>query len=273
MIYFSQLHLSLLYMKKYILTTSIDTVRHGEKDASGDLTMEGHRQSALKALALEHLGGHLHIYHSGADRVYRTVRMIKQLIKRSINEGYGESFEKEVIQCIGACNLPEAQIDTHVRNELHFLFNPNSKGTYFSSWKDQPTREEAVQRAQELLNYTSHSPEASIVPSPKQMAQRVASLLLEQLHAALASSLNEKNNYINGTHEPVILSFIAYVFNNFRDPDNTFMQSIGNAIDFVEGFHIKGYQSEDGAYLLTCSFRNHMTTFTLEELEAFVLEQ
>lgn len=259
-------------MKQYHLTTIIDTVRHGEKNSTGALTKEGHRQAALKALVLEHLDGSIHIYHSGAERVQRTVTMIKQLIQKNVSDAQKDTFSQEVDDCIGACTLGNLQVESHIRNELHFLYDPSNKGSYYSSWNEEPSREEATERAQKLLELDAKAPEVGISPSPKEMAQRVASLLLEQLEEALSTSIYEKNNYINGTHEPVILSFIGYALNNFSKPANDFMNSLGKAIDFVEGFHIKGYQSEDGQSLLTCTFRNTMFTFRLEELRAFANE-
>lgn len=264
------IYLKTTAMTRYHLTTSIDTVRHGEKDSTGELTTEGHRQAALKALVLESLDGNIHIYHSGAQRVLRTVTMIKQLIKKNVSDARANSFENDITDCIGACSMPDIETESHTRNELHFLLDPSNKGTYFSRWTETPSTQEALERAQDLLNLGDQSPETSIVPSPKQMAQRVASLLLEQLEASLSTPITEKNNYINGTHEPVILSFISYAFSDFQHPAPTFMDSLERAIDFVEGFHIKAYQTEDGQYLLTCSFRNYMTTFTLEELKTFV---
>lgn len=259
-------------MKQFHLTTVIDTLRHGEKDSNGALTSEGHQQAALKALVLEHLDGNIHIYHSGAERVQRTVSMIKQLIKKNISAAQHEGFSAEVQECIGACSVPESIPQSHIRSELHFLIDPTTKGSYYSAWSDHPSIDEAKERARTLLELDIYSPEEGVALSPKQMAQHVAGLIAEQLSYALATPIEEKNNFINGTHEPVLLSFIGYAFNNFSRPGSSFIESLDRAIDFVEGFHIKAYQSEEGQSLITCTFRNRMCTFTLEELRAFATE-
>ncbi|MCD5389792.1 MAG: hypothetical protein LR005_00160 [Candidatus Pacebacteria bacterium] len=256
-------------MKKYHLVASIDVLRHGEKDQKGQLTADGFYQSAMKAINIQHLSGDVHVYHSGNNRVMKTVSTIHNLLNKDAEYLHNDNFGKDINDhAEGTKELFE--IDDHIDNRLHFLNDPKNKGKYFSTWGPEPDVRKRNQRTQDFLNLDDISPEAGITDSPKKIAQNALSLVAEQIESVLSTKYHIRENFINGTHEPVVMSAIFYFLNYFKFGKNDFVEHVGGSVDYTEGFHIKIFQRRNGEHLLQFYFRDYMIDFRLEELKDFI---
>ncbi|MGB0925453.1 MAG: hypothetical protein ACPGTS_01970, partial [Minisyncoccia bacterium] len=171
-------------MKKYHLVATIDVLRHGEKNNNGELTDKGFYQSAMKAIKIDHLDGDVHVYHSGNKRVMKTVSTIHNLINKDSHYVQDEKFQGDIDHhANGEDDLFD--IDDHVEPRLHFLLDPNKKGEYFKNWKPGLNFDQSCQRVQDFLNLDTISPDPGIAPSPREMAQRLFSVLLNQIKSVL----------------------------------------------------------------------------------------
>lgn len=256
-------------MKKYHLVATIDVLRHGEKNTDGQLTINGFYQSAMKAIKIEHLEGDVHVYHSGNKRVMKTVSTIHNLINKDSEYIHNENFHEDID---GHINGEDSlfNIDDHITPELHFLYDPSIKSEYFSQWNVSLKHNAACQRMQDFLNLDTQSPDPGIAPSPREMAQRLFSVVIKQIESVLNTPYTTRENFITGTHEPVLMSGIFYMLNYLKFGKNDFVKHIGGSVDFTEGFHIKIFQRRNGEHLLQFVFRDYMIDFSLEEMKEFV---
>lgn len=258
-------------MIKYHLVATIDVLRHGQKDSEGQLTGKGFYDSALKAIKIEHLEGDIHVYHSGNNRVMKTVSIIHNLIAKDMQYVHENDFQKDIDDHInGDDELFE--INDHIAPELHFLYDKDVSGTYFPRWSKTLNKEESTQRMQDFLDLDTVSPEKGIVPSPKEMAQRLFSLILKQIYSVLDTPYESRENFINGTHEPVLMAGIFYMLNYFKVGKNDFVKHINGSVDFTEGFHIKIFQTRTNDFILQFVFRDYMIDFTVYEMQRFINE-
>ena len=259
-------------MKKYHTVATIDVLRHGEKTEAGELTPEGFSQAAMKAIQIDHLEGIIHACHSGNDRVMKTVSMVHNLLSKKTNYIQEAEFVEDLYNHLqGKEEL--FNIDSKTIPELHYLYNPSIKGDYFGSWNKTVDYKNTCQRMQNFLDFREISPEPGIVPSPKEMAQRLFGVVLNQITSVTDTRYNSRENFINGTHEPVIMSGIFYMLNYFKAGKKDFVTHIGGSVDFTEGFHIKIYQDKLDNFIYQFFFRNYVIDFSVDELKKFVNEK
>jgi hypothetical protein len=90
-----------------------------------------------------------------------------------------------------------------------------------------------------------------------------------QIREAVATPYTETLNIINGTHEPVIMTFLFYALNGFGPGGENFTREIGGTVKYSEGFDIHVYQKADNTFCCFLSFRQFFTELHLSELEAF----
>lgn len=258
-------------MKKYHLVATIDVLRHGEKNENGQLTNKGFYQSAMKAIKIDHLDGDVHVYHSGNNRVMKTVSTIHNLLKKDAHYVQDQNFQGDIDGHVdGEEDLFD--IDDHVEPKLHFLYDSSTKGTYFPKWSKTLNYDDSCQRMQDFLNLDTASPDKDVAPSPKEMAQRLFSVVVGQIHSVLDTEYHTRENFINGTHEPVLMSGIFYMQNYLKFGKSDFVKHMGGSVDFTEGFHIKIFQRRNGEHLLQYVFRDFMIDFSIEDLEKFISE-
>ena len=226
----------------------------------------------MKAIKIEHLEGKVHVFHSGNDRVMKTVSAVHNMISRDASYVQESGFVDDMYNHLhGKENVFD--IHSQALQELHYLFDSKIKGEYFSSWNKTLNHDEASQRMQDFLNFREISPEPKIIPSPKEMAQRVLGVVLTQIKSVTNTKYNSRENFINGTHEPVLMSAVFYMLNYLKAGKDDFVKHIGGSVDFTEGFHIKIHQGRRDEFIFQFFFRNYMINFSVEELEKFVNEK
>jgi len=243
--------------KDYEMSALISTLRHGEKNNNGELTEQGIKQSTLRGISTKHLEGDIIIFHSGVDRVRQSVRAAGQYLK--VNDAEKIDLEK-IIQ--------EHHLQDYVCPELHYLFNAKNKGIYFEGWDNINLTSD--ERMQQFLNQKDFSNEPEIYPSPKQMAQRLGRVLLTEVNFSGLTDYNFRTNFINGTHEPVVMSFLYYALNNFSAGSENFVTEVGGTVSFSEGFNFEVYQNPSQDLKVFMSFRDFYKEIDLKELQKFL---
>lgn len=236
------------------LTAIISVVRHGEKDESGALTAKGQQQAVIKGIKIPYLKGQVKLFHSGVDRVRKTV----ELIGGSINT----TIEKIAQNPQGTLSFSPNPHPITQRNELHYA-PINSNSTYFSAWQSK--------RMQDYLNLHKTSPESG-TPSPQETAVRMATIVYEEIEAALSTSYEQRTNVVIATHEPVVMAFLFYACNSFiPDSKIDFVKAIGGSVGFAEGFDIRVYQDELGKEsLCLLEFRDILVELSIKKLHSFI---
>ncbi len=215
------------------LTAIISTIRHGEKDENGALTEAGRMQATKAAAIISHLEGDVVLLHSSVDRVKDTIIHTA----KSLN--------------------PEGSFASYTSHYLHYLFDPSNKGEFFTRWDDvNGNSEKEFERMKNFLAMENISTEPHIYPSPKEMAIRLGRVIITEIDFATITVPEIRTNYINGSHEPVIMAFIYYLLQDFEPKDNNFMEGIGRSVDFTEGFEIYVYQDLSGENKVIFKFRN-----------------
>ncbi|KXK26391.1 MAG: hypothetical protein TR69_WS6001000394 [candidate division WS6 bacterium OLB20] len=239
------------------LTAVISVIRHGEKNAGGDLTETGADQAQERGRAITHLKGDVILMHSGVGRVKDSISAAARYLHLSADD------PREVLE-------EEAQLQEYVSRYLHYLYDPQSKGSFFSSW-DMPDMSDADrnQRMQDFLDLHDTSPEPDIFPSPVGMAKCAARVILTEIDFALLTESRYRTNFINGTHEPVLMSLIAYLFNGFAKAPADYIERIGGSVGYAEGIDILVYQ-DDTAAEIRCSFRDSSLAIDYQALSEFV---
>lgn len=189
------------------LTAQIDTIRHGEKSSDGNLTQKGAMQAALKAIEVDNLQGDIWLYHSGSSRVKDTVIALSRNIGISSQDFVDKDIYNKIIG-LDATDVTHLNVTTIEESKLHYLLDPKKKSEYFAPWSELLKDQEAAARAQNFLNFHDESPEPDVIPSPKGMAKRLMEVILKQLDEAKKTEYFQSINFINGTHEPVLMSFL-----------------------------------------------------------------
>lgn len=233
------------------LTALITTLRHGEKDTVGELTGIGHVQARKRGIATEHLKGDVMLFHSGVNRVKDTIKSVSQYLT-SESEADLDKF------------VEETNLQDYSSPYLHYLIDPKTKGEYFSRWDDIPDTEESrLERINKFLSLGSQSPEPGIAFSPVELARNVTRLVVTQIDFALITEPDFRTNFINGSHEPVICSFIHMFLNGFTKAH--LLPWNGPSLGFAEGFEIKVYESR-AEHKVVFKFRNSEREIDLSEL-------
>lgn len=213
------------------LTAVISVIRHGEKNAEGLLTDEGKRQAKQRGIQMPHLKGDVILFHSGVGRVKDTIHAIGAHLHLNTND----DLEKELEE--------QRDLQTYTVPKLHYLFDAKQKGDLFSHWDDEGQNETV--RMQEFLAHDKKSTEPTIYPAPYVIARRLLDVIQTQIHFALLTLPEQRTNFINGTHEPVIMSFLRYVI--IGSAPDSFVSDIGGSVQFAEGFDLFVYQNDDAS--------------------------
>lgn len=251
-------------MDLHHLTAIISVVRHGEKDDAGELTELGKLQAQARGLATKFLNGEVKLYHSGVGRVEKTIRALADKIFYTADDYMLDRARED------ASKFGTDECIADLLPELHYDLDAQKKSVYFSSWSGILPEKEANCRMQEFLNYKNASPEPGVAPAPIDVAKRVARVVYSQANQALSTPYREKVNFINGTHEPVIMSFLYYAFNGFKPGDENFVEEIGGSVNFAEGFEVHVYEKDSGDYKCYLEFRDVIEELDLKKLSAFV---
>jgi len=212
------------------LTAIITTIRHGEKDETGALTNTGFIQAKSAGLATQHIKGDIILFHSGVDRVKKTILEFGKYLHLS-----KEQLTDEVIHT--------GHLQTYVSPYLHYLYNPKIKGEYYSNWDNiDHTKENINKRMDGFLITDNVSKEPTISPSPHEMYLRLLKVIKGQIAFTSLTNADNRTNFINGTHEPNIMAFLYYFLKEDNESSHDFIDRIGGSIGFAEGFTIKVFQ-------------------------------
>lgn len=235
-------------------TALLTFIRHGEKDDEGKLTQNGFEQARKSGFMLPSLNSEIILFHSGVGRVKDTVRTTAAHLH--LDETSEEHLE-----------LGEHIVD-YVAPGLHFLVNPSNKGSYHNVWESAGHLPEAINnRMRDFLSLGVKSPEPDVWLSPKQMAQNVA--LMIGVEARFANMTKSPVTFVNGTHEPIIMSFLHWFLHDFSPSDIDTVSEVGGSIDFAEGFEIFIENKDQYQPLVTLRFRNIERSVDLDAVRAF----
>jgi len=238
----------------------ITTIRHGEKDKDGALTERGRQQAAERGDHVHYLHGDIILLHSGVTRVKDTLESFaKHLnLKGDIS---GETLEREL------------KFQSYTSQYLQYVYDSKNKGELFGNWDNVEGREAEEERMRKFLSQNSSSSEPDIYPSPKQMAVRLARVIATQIDFATITIPEVRTNFVNGSHEPVLMSFLYYFLQDYDPTDIEFLQKIGGSVDFTEGFGIYIYDQQDGSNKVIFKFRDIEKEIDQSRLKAFCLSE
>lgn len=230
-------------------------MRHGEKDDSGNLTHAGRLQAKNSGFGVNHLNGEIILFHSGVDRVRETVRTMAAHLHLS-------KYQEEMLE------LGE-NITEYIVPDLHFLINPKNKGVYFSDWDNiSHDKDSVISRIENFLSM-NNSIEPDIFYSPKKMAKNVARIIDTEIRFANLTDSSHKVNFVNGSHEPVLMSFLHYFLNDYHPSSAKSIRELGDPIDFAESFDISIYSKNKDEFVVNFSFRDIKRTIDMEKLRKF----
>ena len=107
--------------------------------------------------------------------------------------------------------------------------------------------------------------------SPKEMARNIAIMAAIQIRFANMTDNSHLVNFINGTHEPVLMSFLHYFFFDFRPtPDDNVFDIIGEeSINYSESFSFYVYHTGRREYDVEFHFRDLVRPVLTEKLREF----
>lgn len=233
-------------------TTIISTVRHGKKHSDGNLLPEGKFQSAHKALDINHLEGDVILFHSGEARVKDTIQVI------------GGNLHKQTPEELENILETEHDLQDYVVPSLHFLKKREVKSEYFSNWHEE-TNEEILSKF--LDGDIPDEPGFTALAMAKNLAQVIST----EIQFSLLTDSSTKTNFINGSHEPVIMSFLYYALNNFTPTIKAedFLKVVGGSVRYTEGFDVFIEQSDDNLFKINIYFRGKIYPTTLREIQKF----
>ncbi len=238
-------------------TAILTFMRHGEKADDGNLTHNGHHQAKDAGLKTDHLNDQIILFHSGVDRVKDTVRTMAAHLHLS------ESQEHLL-------ELGENIADYVVPN-LHYLKNPKNKGDLFSHWDNiEVTYANILNRIDNFLNLEDKSSEPDVYYSPTQMAKNIAIVIDTEVRFANLTDTKHRVNFINGSHEPVLMSFIYYFLSDYQPDSTDIIDDLGGPIDFAESFDIYIYQNNQEGFDLEFKFRHVQKTLDIIKLRNFI---
>ncbi len=243
------------------LTTIISTVRHGEKDDTGKLTELGEKQALETGLGIEHLKGDIVLLHSGVARVRKTLTtMALALQQLEYSEQSGDANRLGTFK-------------DYTSHYLHYLYDPDNKGELFSHWDDiNGDLEAEFVRMQKFLEQADVSSEPEVYPSPREMAKRLARVIATEIDFATITIPEVRTNFINGSHEPVIMAFLYYFLQDFNPLSSfDFLKELTGTLGFAEGFEIKVFQNLIGKNTVMFKFRNKTLELDQNKLKDFCI--
>lgn len=233
-------------------TTIITTVRHGKKHTDGSLMPEGKIQSAHRALDISHLEGDVILFHSGEARVRETIQVIGGNIHKQTPEELENILEEK------------HDLQDYIVPSLHFLKNRTQKSSYFAAWQGETNEAE-------IENFLEGEQPDEAGFNALTMAKNIAHVLHTELQFSLLTSPECRSNFINGTHEPVIMAFLYYALQQFspKETPQQFLKTIGESVHYTEGFDVLVYQHSDRPATIELKFRNFTVPLSLKELNEF----
>jgi hypothetical protein len=235
-------------------TAFLTFIRHGEKDDEGKLTLRGFGQARDRGLRLPLINGEIILFHSGVGRVKDTVRTAAAHLHLD------ETSEAHL-------ELGEHIVD-YVAPGLHFLAVPSNKGNYHNVWESAERTTEAVDnRMRDFLHLNDISPEPGVWLSPKRMAQNVA--LMIGVEVRFADMTASPVTFVNGTHEPIIMSFLHYLLHDFNPGDTDTVGELGGSVGYAEGFEIYVEDKDQHNSRVKLRFRTIEYSVDLDALRAF----
>ncbi|MEP7204922.1 MAG: hypothetical protein ABI716_01875 [Candidatus Saccharibacteria bacterium] len=242
------------------LTAVLTFMRHGEKDDTGALTHAGHLQAKQSGLTTVHLNGDIILFHSGVGRVKNTIRSMAAHLH--LSEGQEELLE-----------LGEHIADYKVPT-LHYSKDPKNNGEYFTHWDDiEHTPKNIQNRMDSFLSLGHDSTEPDMYFSPEEMARNIADIIDTEIRFANVTDSMHRVNFINGSHEPVLTSFIYYFLSDYAPQSTELIKSIGGPIDFAESFDIYIWQVRGRAQEIEFRFRDISKTLILDSLRQFIISK
>lgn len=241
---------------KHKQTALITFMRHGQKDAQGALTTTGLGQARQFGLQTSGLDGDMLLFHSGVGRVRDTIRTAAAYL------GISDDDSKDY-------QLGEHMID-YVAPNLHFLVSGDAKGDYTAQWSDASESPERVQeRMRRFLEYDWRSPDPGVWYSPRQMAQNIAQMIGIQVRFANMTETSHVINIVNGSHEPVLTSFLCYFLQDYTYSSPGCIDDIGGSIRYAEGFMIDVYHRAPNDFDVELRFRDKTWPLDLDKTRAF----
>ena len=239
----------------------ITTIRHGEKDVSGKLTTDGVLQAERKGSKSKYLKGDVILLHSGVERVKDTLVSFAQHMNYD-NYSTLESANKLI------------NYQGYVSQYLQYVYDSKEKGILFSKWDEVSGKEAEFDRIVSFLSQENTSSEPEIYPSPKHMAIRLARIIATEIDFATITIPDVRTNFVNGTHEPVLMSFLYYFLQDYSPKDaNNFVKSIGGTVDYTEGFDIYIYEDLKSSNKVLFKFKEIEKEVDQIKLKAFCLSE
>jgi hypothetical protein len=246
-------------------TALLTFMRHGEKDDSGNLTNRGIEQAKASGKNTKSLNGDILLFHSGVGRVRDTIRSMAANLH--LGPESEESYEAG------------SHIIDYVAPGLHYLKDMDQKGEYFAKWDediDLSDDNATNERMRGFLNLDRQSPdEDRTALSPREMARNIAVMIGIEVRFANMTDQNRVVNFVNGSHEPVLMAFIHYFLHGFEPFGTDTVTEVGGSIDYAESFNIEvTHQSSDPKdFIVTFRFRNIERRVNLDVLRAFGYSQ
>lgn len=247
-------------------TTALLTfMRHGEKDDSGNLTDRGFEQAKISGKHIKSLDGDILLFHSGVGRVRETIRSMAANLHLSPESVESYEAGKHIID--------------YVSPSLHYLRNMNQKGEYFAGWDkniDLNDKSQTDERMRNFLKLDRKSPDLNREAySPREMAQNLAIMIGIEVRFANMTSQDRVVNFVNGSHEPVLMAFIHYFLHGCEPYGMDTISEVGGSIDYVESFNIEvTYLSDDPKdFIVTFRFRDIERRMNLDLIRAFGYSQ
>jgi hypothetical protein len=240
-------------------------MRHGEKDDSGNLTNTGVEQAKIRGKNTKSLNGDILLFHSGVGRVRDTIRSMAANLH--LNPESEESYEAG------------SHIIDYIAPGLHYLKDMNQKGAYFAGWDENINlndKNAIDERMRTFLNLDRQSPDESRTAfSPREMAQNIAIMIGIEVRFANMTSQNQVVNFVNGSHEPVLMAFVHYFLHGFEPFGMDTISEVGGSIDYAESFNIEvTHMSIDPKdFVVTFKFREIERRMNLDVLRAFGYSQ
>lgn len=238
----------------------ITVARHGPKDENGQLDINKIYEISASSNRIKNLNGILQHFSSP--------------VKRTLDTGIIMSFR--LAHITGKNHRNKLMQGIQVQ-ELHYIDTSKSPTSnwFEENWTGDDSDENWNNRR--ALNFLS-DPQLQLnaytdgTLSPRIMAMRMALVLLDQLNYIKYLDEVERINLIDVTHEPVLLSFLYFLFKDeYRvsgSQDKSFIEWLGGTIKPAEFFSIE--VKLDGS--MKIKFRKFERVITVEDLEKMVIE-
>lgn len=236
-------------------------MRHGEKNASGELTSTGHYQAKQQGIRTKTLDGDIMLFHSGVGRVRDSVKDTVRVMAAHLH------LDKETTDQL---ELGHHIVD-YVAPGLQYFADIDNRGTYYTSW-DHPgsqTQQHIDDRMRKLLQLDATSPDPGFCYSPLEMARHIAVMIGIEVRFANMTDLSHRVNFVNGSHEPVLMSFLHYFLHDFKPEGCDTVSEIGGSIDFAESFEIGVYHTSSTDFYVELRFRDLIKAVDLVTLREF----